>query len=158
MYIWTMIRLKLLLLFLTINFGGLAVGSWLMDNGPSAAWYLNLNQAPWTPPGWVFGVAWTTIMICFSIYMAFLYEKQKSKELIGLFTLQFIFNVSWNFIFFNQHLVALGLISILLLTLLTFYFLLKYKTVLKLKSILIIPYCLWLCIASSLNFYILLYN
>ncbi len=158
MYIWTMLRLKLLLLFLTINFGGLAVGSWLMDNGPSTSWYLDLNQAPWTPPGWVFGVAWTTIMICFSIYMTFLYEKQKSKELIGLFTLQFILNVSWNFVFFNQHLVAFGLIIIVLLTLLTFYFLLRYKSVLKLKSILIIPYCLWLCIASSLNLYVLLYN
>ena len=151
-------KLILILLFLTINFGGLAVGSWLMDSGPSTAWYLDLNQAPWTPPGWVFGVAWTTIMICFSIYMAFLYEKQKSNQLIGLFVFQFILNVSWNFVFFNKHLVAFGLIIIVLLTLLTFYFLLKYKSVLKLKSILIIPYCLWLCIASSLNLYILVYN
>jgi benzodiazapine receptor len=151
-------RLKLLLSFLIINFGGLAIGGWLMDNGPAAEWYLNLNQAPWTPPGWVFGVAWTTIMICFSLYMSLLYEKQKSKELIGLFALQFVLNVSWNFIFFNQHLVALGLLSILLLTLLTFYFLLTFKEVLKLKSILILPYCIWLCIASSLNFYIFLFN
>lgn len=153
-----MIRTKLILLFLTINFGALAVGSWLMDNGPTTSWYLDLNQAPWTPPGWVFGVAWTTIMICFSIYMAFLYEKQKSKELIGLFALQFILNVSWNFVFFNQHMTALGLINILLLTALTFYFLLRYRATLKLKSILIIPYCIWLGIASSLNLYIVLFN
>ena len=153
-----MIRTKLILLFLTINFGALAVGSWLMDNGPTTSWYLDLNQAPWTPPGWVFGVAWTTIMICFSIYMAFLYEKQKSKELIGLFALQFILNVSWNFVFFNQHMTALALINILLLTALTFYFLLRYRATLKLKSILIIPYCIWLGIASSLNLYIVLFN
>jgi benzodiazapine receptor len=153
-----MFRRKILFTFIVINFGALTLGSWLMDNGPSTNWYLDLNQAPWTPPGWVFGVAWTAIMVCFSFYMAILYEKQKSKELIGLFAVQFILNVSWNFIFFNQHLVALGLVSILLLTLLTFYFLLKYKSVLKLKSIWILPYCLWLCIASSLNFYILLFN
>ena len=158
MYLWDMFRTKIIFSFLIINFGGLAIGSWLMDNGPSTSWYMDLNQAPWTPPGWVFGVAWTTIMICFSLYMALLYEKEKSKELIGLFTLQFILNVSWNFIFFNQHAVALGLLSILLLTLLTFYFLLKYNSVLKLKSLLIIPYCLWLCIASTLNLYIFLYN
>ena len=151
-------RLKLLLLFVIINFGGLAIGAWLMDNGPATEWYLDLNQAPWTPPGSVFGVAWTTIMLCFSIYMVFLYEESKGKELIGLFSIQFILNVSWNYIFFNQHLVALGLVSILSLTFLTFYFLIKYKSILKLKSILIIPYCLWLCIASSLNLYILLYN
>jgi len=153
-----MLRLKFILVFLTINFGGLAVGAWLMNNGPSSAWYLGLNQAPWTPPGWVFGVAWTTIMLCFSVYMALLYEKKKGIELIALFALQFILNVSWNFIFFNQHLVTLGLLSILLLTFLTMYFLLKYKSVLKLKSILIIPYCVWLCIACSLNLYIVLFN
>jgi tryptophan-rich sensory protein len=153
-----MFRRKILWSFIIINFGGLTLGSWLMDQGPTANWYLELNQAPWTPPGWVFGVAWTTIMICFSIYMAFLYEKEKKKQVIGLFALQFMLNVSWNYIFFNKHLVALGFISIMLLTFLTFYFLLKYKSVLKLKSLLILPYCLWLCIASSLNLYILLYN
>ncbi|MFT5436866.1 MAG: benzodiazapine receptor [Ulvibacter sp.] len=153
-----MFRLKLILLFLTINFGGLAVGSWLMDKGPSTSWYLDLNKAPWTPPGWVFGAAWTTIMICFSIYIAFVFKRNNNKELIGLFTLQFILNVSWNYIFFNQHMLVLGLINILLLTLLTFFLLFRYKTTLKLKSILIMPYCLWLCIASSLNFYIVLFN
>ena len=153
-----MVKLKFILLFLCINFGGLAVGSWLMDNGPSTSWYIGLNQAPWTPPGWVFGVAWATIMICFSVYMASLYEKQKSKDVVMLFAAQFLLNVSWNFIFFNQHLVALGLVIILMLTVLIFYFLLKYKSLLEGKSILIIPYCLWLCIASSLNGYILLFN
>ena len=153
-----MVKLKFILLFLCINFGGLAVGSWLMDNGPSTSWYIGLNQAPWTPPGYVFGVAWATIMICFSVYMAFLYEKQKSKDVVMLFAAQFLLNVSWNFIFFNQHLVALGLVIILTLTVLIFYFLLKYKSLLEGKSILIIPYCLWLCIASSLNGYILLFN
>jgi benzodiazapine receptor len=153
-----MFRLKLILLFLTINFGGLAVGSWLMDKGPSTSWYFDLNKAPWTPPGWVFGAAWTTIMICFSIYIAFVFKRNNNKELIGLFTLQFILNVSWNYIFFNQHMLVLGLINILLLTLLTFFLLFRYKTTLKLKSILIMPYCLWLCIASSLNFYIVLFN
>ena len=61
--------LKILLFFLLINFSALTIGSWLMDNGPQTDWYKGLNKAPWTPAGWVFGFAWTTIMICFSIYM-----------------------------------------------------------------------------------------
>ena len=52
-------QLKFTILFLIINFGGLAIGNWFMNNGPISEWYLNLNKAPWTPPGWVFGVAWT---------------------------------------------------------------------------------------------------
>ena len=147
---------KRLILFLVINFGGLAIGSWLMNYGPQSDWYLSLNQAPWTPPGWVFGIAWTSIMICFSIYMSFLYLKNPSKNVVILFSFQFILNVIWNYIFFNQHLIALGFIVIVLLTLLVFYFYFKFNT-LKAKYLLL-PYMIWLCIATSLNAYILLNN
>lgn len=149
---------KYIIAFLIINFGALAIGSWLMNDGPQTTWYQNLNQAPWTPPGWVFGVAWTTIMICFSIYMAYLYKVKTSSKVITLFTVQFVLNVIWNFIFFNQHLVTVGLICILLLTIVVAIFLFGFIAELKVKSLLILPYFLWLCVATSLNAYILFYN
>jgi tryptophan-rich sensory protein len=149
---------KYIVVFLVINFGALAIGSWLMIDGPQTAWYKNLNQAPWTPPGWVFGVAWTTIMVCFSIYMAYLYKLLPSIKLIVLFALQFILNVIWNYLFFNQHLVAVGLICIVLLTIVVAIFLFYYYHELKLKTLLILPYFIWLCIATSLNAYILFNN
>lgn len=149
---------KLILLFLVINFGGLAIGSWLMDNGPMTDWYLHLNQAPWSPPGWVFGAAWTTIMICFSIYMAYLFKFCKDSKLIVLFGIQFVLNVIWNYIFFNQHLMGIGLIVIVILTIIIATFLISYNNKLKIKSLLIVPYFSWLLIATSLNTYIYLYN
>jgi translocator protein len=144
--------------FLVINFGALAIGSWLMDNGPRTDWYINLNQAPWTPPGWVFGAAWSFIMVCFSIYMAYLYDALPTTKVKTLFGIQFVLNVSWNFIFFNQHLVSLGLLVIVLLTILVAVFLFTFNKQLKLKSLLILPYLVWLCIATSLNAYILFNN
>ena len=150
--------LKLTVLFLVINFGALAIGSWLMANGPQTVWYANLNKAPWTPPGWVFGVAWTTIMVCFSIYMAFLYSRLSTTKVIGLFVIQFVLNIIWNFIFFNQHFVGLGLLSIIMLTAVVSKFLYDYRTILGLKTLLILPYFVWLCIATSLNMYILIHN
>lgn len=149
---------KYIIVFSVINFCALAIGSWLMNNGPRTEWYQNLNQAPWTPPGWVFGVAWSTIMICFSVYMAYLYKLQPNTKLITLFAIQFVLNVIWNFIFFNQHLVLLGLICIILLTIIVGLFLFDYKNDLKQKSLLILPYFVWLCIATSLNAYILFNN
>ena len=150
---------KSLLFFLLINFGGLAFGSWLMNNGPMSDWYIGLNQAPWTPPGWVFGFAWTTIMACFSIYLVFLFRSEDSKFLRWLFAFQVFLNIIWNFIFFNQHLVALGLICILSLTFLIFYFFFKYGSG-PMNNIryLLFPYMIWLCIACSLNAYILINN
>ena len=146
------------LLFLLINFSALAIGSWIMNDGPRTEWYINLNQAPWSPPGWVFGMAWSSIMILFSVYMTFLIQVNRSKNVILLFSIQFVLNVFWNYIFFNQHLVILGLLNILILTLLMFYFLIAYKHSLLNKRFYVLPYCIWLVLATSLNFYIALYN
>ena len=151
-------QLLLFLMFSVINFGGLAFGSWLMDNGPLSDWYTNLNQAPWTPPGWIFGVAWTIIMLCFSVYLSKLFTVIKTKQLITVYILQVILNVSWNFIFFNLHQVLFALMTIILLTVVIFYMFFKYKKTANNISFLLLPYMVWLIIATSLNAYILIYN
>ena len=151
-------QLKLTLLFLALNFGGLAIGSWLMNNGPLSNWYTNLQQAPWTPPGFVFGIAWTFIMICFSIYLGKLFTEDNTRKNRSIFLIQFVLNVSWNFIFFNQHLVLFALINILLLTSLIFVYFFKRSSAVNNYKYLLLPYMLWLCIATSLNLYILVHN
>ncbi len=149
---------KWLICFLLINFGGLALGSWLMNNGPKTAWYLSLNKAPWTPPGWVFGAAWTLIMICFSIYLAYLFTEIPSLKLKIVFVCQVVLNVIWNYLFFNLHQVAVALVCILGLTGVIFYFFFSFKTPAKAVKLLLLPYMIWLIIASSLNAYVLIYN
>ena len=151
-------QLKLMLLFLAVNFGGLAIGSWLMNNGPLSNWYTNLQQAPWTPPGFVFGIAWTLIMICFSMYLGKLFTEDNTSKNRTIFLIQFVLNVSWNFIFFNQHLVLFALINILLLTSLIFVYFFKLSSAVNNYKYLLLPYMLWLCIATSLNLYILVHN
>jgi len=150
---------KSIVFFLIINFGGLAIGSWLMGIGPTGVWYLNLDKAPWTPPGWVFGAAWTTIMVCFSIYLVYLFKEKDSLLLRFGYAALVLLNVIWNYIFFNQHQIALGLFVITLLTVLVLYFFWKYKSNdLKRTRFLLLPYMIWMVIATSLNAYILLNN
>ncbi|MBC8754008.1 tryptophan-rich sensory protein [Kordia sp. YSTF-M3] len=147
-----------LAIFLLINFGALGIGTILMDNGPRTDWYINLNQAPWTPQGIVFGIAWTTIMVCFSIYMAKLTEQKNLKTILALFAIQFVLNVSWNYVFFNQHFIALGMINLILLLVLVTLIAYNYKSQLKVYTLFILPYILWLIVACSLNGYILINN
>ena len=141
-------------LFFVLNFGALALGSLLMGSSPvENEWYVQLKKAPWTPPGWVFGAAWTTIMLLFTIYLT-TQEKEKLNKrwFIALFTLQFLSNVLWNPIFFHFHWTFLGMIVIFLLfvslVLMLYYFKLR-----SWKSIFLLPYLLWLTIAFSLNAY-----
>jgi translocator protein len=148
-----------LILFFVINFGALALGGLFTGSGVSSDWYQNMNQAPWTPPGWVFGAAWTFIMICFSVYMTYAWGVSKDKAmLLTLFVVQWILNVSWNPIFFYFQEALIGLVVICALTLLVWYLLFKFRKELGWISLCILPYAIWLAIATSLNAYIYLYN
>ena len=148
-----------LILFLALNFGALALGGIFAGQGAVSDWYNGLQKAPWTPPGWVFGFAWTTIMICFSIFMSMAWEKiNNKKKFVLLFSIQWILNVGWNPSFFYYHNVLFGLIIICSLTLLIAYLLVDYYKKLGSLTFFLLPYLIWLCIATSLNGYILAMN
>ena len=148
-----------LIIFLLVNFGALAIGGFFTGRGVPSDWYAGLSKAPWTPPGWVFGFAWTTIMICFSIYMAYLWPLVKSRNLLlALFIIQWILNVGWNPTFFYYHNIIGSFAIISGLTILIGFLLLFHWPELKIKSILILPYFAWLLVATSLNGYILFNN
>ena len=152
-------HIQYILLFLILNFGALAIGSLLMNNGPQANWYLNLNRAPWTPPGWVFGLSWTVIMLCFSIYLTYLFTLRNSKFVIAVYSVAVLLNVSWNYIFFNQHLINFAFVTISALALVIIYFFITFgDDKLSKMKYLLLPYIIWLCIATSLNGYIVFNN
>ena len=150
---------KKIILFLVLNFGALGIGSYLTDSGATSDWYQNLNKAPWTPDSWVFGAAWTSIMACYSVYMTYLIKiNYNTKKIILLYSVQWLLNVAWNPIFFELHLIILGLIEICLLTAIILYLFICFWKDLKTKSLFLFPYLIWLFIATSLNAYIAIYN
>lgn len=145
--------------FLILNFGALAIGQIFTGPGVSSEWYRTLNQAPWTPPGWVFGAAWASLMVCFAIYMAHAWKLDTSKRtLVFLFGVQWILNVLWNPVFFHYHMILAALAIILLLTGIIFTIILRYSEQLRLKSLWALPYLLWLLVATSLNGFIYFNN
>lgn len=146
-------------LFLVINFTALAVGGIYTTDGVKSDWYFQLAKAPWTPPGWVFGLAWTVIMICFSFYMAYLWNKPDQRKMVFmLYLIQWILNVSWNPVFFKYHGTMEALVIIVLLTMLIGFMLFRFLKILGVISLLIVPYLIWLIIATSLNGYIYMNN
>jgi tryptophan-rich sensory protein len=149
--------MKQLILFLLINFGGLALGSFLMGNPAENEWYQSLDKAPWTPPGWVFGAAWFSIMLFYSIFMQQLLKTKSdnSKSIKWLFGLSVFFNVCWNPIFFVHHYVVIGLVFLIALFLLLiqlFRISLQHQSKI---ALLLLPYLIWMLIAISLNAYFL---
>ncbi len=146
-----------LIIYLVLNFAALGIGGLFTAKAVNGPWYLALQKAPWTPPGWVFGAAWTLIMITFSFFMAKITPEISSdlfKSIIIIYIFQWILNVIWNPIFFKYHQMLLGLLVIMMLTMVVGYLVYYgFKTQEKYYVLLILPYFLWLCIASSLNAY-----
>jgi tryptophan-rich sensory protein len=147
MYLWVF--------FLLLNFAALALGGLLQGEGAGSTWYRGLDTAPWTPPGWIFGAAWTTIMICYAFYAAGLFKKVNKKLFITLYSVQWILNAFWNFVFFNLHRPFEAFIMILALySLLILQFVLYFNSN-RLVSLWLLPYIIWLTIAITLNGYVL---
>lgn len=143
--------------FLLINFTGLAVGALWTDPGVSSDWYNSLTQAPWTPPGWVFGFSWTLIMVCFSFLFVNL-NRDKNSKFNKLIVLSWILNIMWNPLFFLLHWVWIAFLVIFGLTLVIGLLLHRLRLEYKVNWILVLPYFIWLNIATSLNLFIALMN
>lgn len=152
-------KAKLLIIFFVLNFLALGIGGKFTGVGVPSEWYQSLNKAPWTPLGWVFGAAWTVIMLCFSVYMANLYQLADNKKVVVLlFALQWVLNVGWNPLFFKFHAVLVALLVIVSLTILVGYFLFSFRSLLRYKALWVTPYFVWLLIATSLNAYVYFNN
>jgi tryptophan-rich sensory protein len=147
------------LFFLFLNFSALALGGLFTPGGVSSDWYQNLNKAPWTPPGWVFGSAWAFLMVCYSFYLANAYDTFKNRQLFwGVYLMQWVFNVAWNPLFFKFHWTVLALVDLIVLTAVVYFSIVRFIPLRTWKAWLLLPYALWVLIATSLNAYIVLNN
>ena len=150
-------NLHIFLVFLLINFFGLFLGGLFTNDGITSTWYFDLNKALWTPPGWVFGASWTLIMLSLSALNYFMW-KGKERVFLHLWIQSWIFNFLWNPMFFSLKSVELSLVIITYLLILVssmFYVTFKrYKHI----HLLLLPYIIWLIIATSLNTYIVIFN
>lgn len=145
-------------LFAVLNFSGLAIGGLFTGPGVASQWYAELPQAPWTPPGWVFGAAWTVVMLGFSVFMGGAWTAassptEKRRWAID-FALAWLLNVAWNPVFFTTHSLAGGLTILLLLMAVLLRMSRRPRRGLWRWGVL--PYGVWLSIATSLNLFPLL--
>ena len=130
-----------------------------MGEGPTGNWYTNLNKAPWTPPGWVFGASLTLIMVCLSIFMNKAVQIDSLRtSILWIYAVQLVLNILWNPLFFNLHWTGFALIEIITLVFVIGFMALKAKPYLHQLTWLLAPYVVWLCIAITLNAYALQNN
>jgi len=119
-------------------------------------WYLSLNKPGFTPPNWIFGPVWTLLYILMGIAAGLVWAKGFYhiwvKTALYNFGFQLLFNALWSVVFFGFKnpfwalLVILFLLALILLTIKWF------NVVSRTAAYLLIPYFLWVCFATILNY------
>jgi benzodiazapine receptor len=126
------------------------------------SWYASLIKPPLTPPDWVFGPVWTTLYILMGISLYLVVregtEKKPVQQGIMVFTAQLIVNVLWSLVFFGLLSPLLGLVTILVLIVLVLATIYFFYRVSPIAAGLLVPYIVWVCIATYLNAMILVLN
>jgi translocator protein len=87
-------------------------------------WYKTLEKPSWTPPDWVFPVAWTALYLCMSL---------------------------WSPVFFGLRKMRAALIVVSFLWLAVAVTLVAFARIDWIAGLLFLPYIVWVTIATALN-------
>ncbi len=121
----------------------------------TGAWYANLNKPTWNPPGWLFGPVWTTLYITMGVAAWLVWCEggwTAQRRPLGMFVVQWVFNVLWTPLFFGIHRPDLAFVEILFLWLSIFGTMQLFWRVRPAAGLLLVPYLAWVSFASFLNY------
>ncbi|MBQ7855688.1 MAG: tryptophan-rich sensory protein [Alistipes sp.] len=120
-------------------------------------WYPTLQRSVLTPPNIIFPIAWSVIYLLMGLSLGVLLVRG-DMSLVRLWLLQLLVNFLWSVFFFSMRSPLAGLITILLLDVLVFAYLIYAFSRSALSAWLWLPYMAWMLFATYLNGYIYLHN
>lgn len=129
----------------------------LANSGYENRWFLALSRPDIVPPGWVFGVVWTTLYILMGVSLAMILFARGAPGrpvALSLFAAQLALNLIWTPLFFAAHQVTLALVLIVAILALTIATTFAFARIRKLAAWLLVPYMVWLSFAAILNYQI----
>ena len=118
---------------------------------PPGKWYSELNKPVWTPPNWVFPVAWPILYLLMSYSGATLANLESAGSALALWALQISLNTLWTPVSFGLKNLKLGLIIILLLLVSVAICTYVFWLYAWISGLLFLPYLAWVVFAAALN-------
>jgi tryptophan-rich sensory protein len=117
-------------------------------------WYRALDKPPWTPPGWVFGPAWTALYLSMGVAAWLVWRERLGPRALvplALFGAQLVLNGLWSWLFFGLRRPGLALADIGALWLAIAATVVAFWGVRPLAGALLLPYLAWVSFATALN-------
>jgi len=126
-----------------------------------AGWYSTLNKPWFTPPNWVFGPMWLTLYMLMGVALWLVWGKGKNKKnltALWSFKAQLLLNILWSIAFFGLRSPLFGLLVIIPLWLMIGSTIYSFRKVNRNAAYLLVPYLLWVTLATALNLAIYILN
>jgi len=119
-------------------------------------WYDSLKKPFFSPPNWIFGPVWTILytLMGISAYLVWrqgIHNSQVKTALI-IFGVQLFLNAIWSPIFFGLRALFFALVVIIILWIAILLTILSFLKISKIAAVLLIPYILWVSLATILNY------
>lgn len=130
-----------------------AVGSgrWVSTG---SAWYLSLEQPWWQPPSWVFGLIWPYNFIVIIIVGIAITQKASAPRVITtlvLLAVTVILAIAWAYLFYVPHELTQAAIALTAAAVLTLPITVIAFGQQLWMGLLLVPYQVWVLLASSLS-------
>ncbi len=151
-------RRDLLALFALLSLLTLGLGGWLTSLG-FGPWYDDLLKPPFQPPGWLFSPVWTLLFALLALATwRIAREGPVARLALWAYGFQLILNVFWSLFFFTLHQPGWALVDIVLLDGLVIAMVFLYGRIDRVAGRLLVPYVIWLGLATAINIWVVIYN
>jgi benzodiazapine receptor len=129
-----------------------AIGSGVWVSS-SPGWYASLNRPPWQPPSFIFGIIWPYNFIMLgvaAVNVAQSLTRTQNALWLSFFALSVAAALTWAYQFYVPHNLSLAAVALTIAAILTLPVLyLTFKASI-LIGLLLVPYQIWVAIASTL--------
>ncbi|MDO6515696.1 TspO/MBR family protein [Zobellia uliginosa] len=119
-------------------------------------WFTTLNKPSFNPPSWLFAPVWTVLYIMMGAAAGIVWAKGFYhlwvKTALYHFGFQLLLNAAWSIVFFGLKEPLWALFVIIALVIVLSLTIKWFKVVSKTAAWLLVPYLLWVCFATVLNY------
>lgn len=154
-----------LLVFLGASFAVAAIGG-LSSASNVDGWYVTADKAPWSPPNWLFGPAWTFLYTAMAVaaWLVWRTRDRRSSKALKVYAVQLTLNFFWTPVFFGLYpflgsaalWIALGIIVALIGAII--WTIVLFRPLNGWSAVLLLPYLGWVMFATTLNAWMALNN
>lgn len=118
---------------------------------PTGEWYRGLKKPSWTPPNWLFPVAWSVLYILMAAAAARVVLLPGGGVALAFWALQIALNTLWTPVFFGLKRIRSGMFVLSALWLAVAGCTVAMFSVDLLAGLMFLPYLAWVSVAGALN-------